>query len=442
MKPTHLLLSLTLAAVSLAFPPAFAADASGRGKPPAEPAAETLTPESKANLSDGALCQPSPELQEAASRYTAAAGEITWSDFMKALKAYLATPAIAHTDPSALMKRNTCLADLGCKIIPAGAARIWTFPKVSEGPCTLVQWSETKTTVIKEGRRRKRVVSTQIARLEPLPVPAGVVLKDARPMDIPVGAKGERGRFLICTGYRRGGAGMWLGSYRLVAEGWRENNEPLSAIPPFLVSNITGILGFSGSDLTVTIKPSNGHPVTDAEPGHKPGDKQAEPLSASYRLVLHLSGGKFTLEGACDDTPYNAVQQFVQALQQGRIDLAKAWLVDPALVSIPKYIGLANKTGETPYRIINMSNPQGSSARYRLVTFDRYDLVMEVIKYKQQWAIKALFVAPADVFLQKIARSVQPLEGKKNASADAGAGDGAPKDEEPARKNSSRAESK
>ena len=60
-----------------------------------------------------------------------------------------------------------------------------------------------------------------------------------------------------------------------------------------------------------------------------------------------------------------------------------------------------------------MSHPNLTSYRYRLVTFDRYDLIFDVTKSKQQWAIKALFIAPADPLLHKIARSLPPAEVKQ-----------------------------
>ena len=141
-------------------------------------------------------------------------------------------------------------------------------------------------------------------------------------------------------------------------------------------------------------------------------------------MPFKLIAGRYILEGsACEDTPYHAILSFVHAIDQGRTDLAKAWLIDSSLVSIPKYIGLGTKPAATPSRIIRMVSPAATSYRYRLVTFGRYDLICDVIKTKRQWAIKALFIAAADPVLQKIARNLQPAQGQQSPTARSSEGD-------------------
>jgi hypothetical protein len=355
----------------------------------------------------------SGELASAYERYKNDPSELSWQDYVKTLRGFLSSPTIARQDPASVIKHNPSLTELQVKVIQATPCRIWTFPKLSSQQATLIQSTFIKTTVVPFGRRRKKTISLPVSRLDLLTIPAGVAVKDGRSIDVPCATdkagKTERARFLVLTGTKRGGNGMYLASYKQTADGWHENNEPLSAIPPYLLSNISGLIGFNGSDLVVTVTPQSPQ-VSSSTGAEAPEPKLPEPQSANYKLALRLVGGKFALEGSpVEDTPYNAVFQLVRALTQGHVDLAKAWLTDPNLVSIPKYIGLSTKNPQTPPRIINMSGPQ-SGYRYRLVTFDRYDLIFEVTKLKLQWAVKAIFVAPADALLQKIARSLQTQE--------------------------------
>ncbi len=361
----------------------------------------------------------SAELSAAAQNFKGNANELSWSDVFKALKVLLVKPQAGHTSPASLIKQNPLLNDLGVKVVAAGSAHLWTFPRIQQCQAILVQWNDTKVTSVPGGRKGK-TASVVVSRVEPLSLPSGVTLKDARVMEIGNPTEKTKAKYLICVGSKPDGSALWLGSFRAAADGWHENNEPLTGIPPFLMSNISGIIGFSGQDLIVTIAPTLSKAVAEQEPAKSTARLPESPASG-YKLVLRLIGGKFTLEGsAIDNTPYNAVYQFVHAISQGRTDLAKAWLVDPSLISIAKYIGLASKPGETPARIINMSNANLNSYRYRLVTFERYDLIFEVTKSKQQWAIKAMFVAPSDPLLQKVARSLQPPESKLPAAGESG----------------------
>jgi len=436
MRFTLILLSLAVALSTAGVYESTWAAARGGGKlaqakAPAKKPVSKATTAKDGNKSESVPEKPevsltSSELAASAGSFNGGPSEAGWDEYLKALRAALSQPAAAHADPQAFIKLNPSLTEFGVKVIAAGPGRIWSFPKIEQSQAVLVQWTESKPQVVAVGKRRKKVVAVPVPRLEPLLPPQGVVLKDARILDLPVASeksgKTERGRFLVCAGGKRGSNSMWLASYRLAGGGWHENTEPLSAIPPFLVSNLAGVLGFSGSDLVVTITPSpskENHP-----PAAKEGSvtKLPEPTSSNYKLVLRLVAGKYALEGsALEDTPSNAFYQFVHELEQGHTDLAKAWLIDPSLISIGKYIGLSTRTPETPPRIINMSSSQPGCYRYRLVTFDRYDLISDVTKVKQQWAIKGLFVAGADPLLQKIARSLQPPE-LKPASVPADSG--------------------
>ncbi len=437
MKISSTLLPFALAACLVGADLGLCAWAAQGGKPSAEPAAAA----SKATPAvDGAVAVEeslaSSELAAAVQSFKGNATDASWSDVFKSLKALLAKPQAGKSSPASLIKQNPVLNDLGVKVVAAASARIWTFPRIQQCQAVLVQWNDTKVTAV-PGSRKGKTVSVVVSRVEPLTLPAGITLRDARILEIGNPAEKTKNKYLICVGGKQDGNALWLGSYRATADGWHESNEPLSGIPPFLMTNISGFIGFSGQDLVVTIAPTLSKAVAEQEPS-KSTSRLPESPASSYKLVLRLVGGKFALEGSpIENTPYNAVYQFVHAISQGRTDLAKAWLVDSSLISIPKYIGLAAKPNETPARIINMSHANLSSYRYRLVTFERYDLIFDVTKSRQQWAIKAMFVAPADPLLQKVARSLPVPESKAPATGESGKpGEAVAKEDEkiPARK--------
>jgi len=112
--------------------------------------------------------------------------------------------------------------------------------------------------------------------------------------------------------------------------------------------------------------------------------------------------------------------QFVQAVQQGRADLAKGWLVDAKLISIPKYIGIMGRPAGQPFKLIPMANPGNGISRFRFMTFEKDDLIIDVGRYKNQLAIKGLFVAPPDPLAQKLVGSLPAADKSTDAkSADA-----------------------
>jgi len=384
------------------------APAAERGKLPAEPATEA-----KAELPAA-----SPALSAAVKEFKADANDVTWSEVTKSLKTLLIDPQSGKALPAELIQSNPALADIGARTIEAGAAKLWAFPKITQSRSVLVQWPEPKAQL--PVRRGRPAPAGFVLKVQQLAVPAGAVIKEARIIALPVpkekGKLPEKekkprpagGKFLVCAGSLAPVNSIWLQCYKLSDGLWKENAEPLSRIPPFLFNNLSGKLGFSGNDLVLTIIPSR-TPSAPETGGAE--SKAAGPELSTYKLCLRLVDGKFALEGkVVEDTPYNAVFQFMQAVQQGRTDLAKAWLADTRLISIPRYLGLNGKVPATPYRMINMSSPSAGSYRYRLITFERNDLILDVGKPRAQWAVKAIFIAPADPLLQKIARSLPALE--------------------------------
>ena len=124
----------------------------------------------------------------------------------------------------------------------------------------------------------------------------------------------------------------------------------------------------------------------------------------SYELSMPFINDHFALNATEAQTPATAVAlQFLLALQNKRIDLAKIWLADPQLASIPGYLGLYSRTSSSPsLKLIKMSAPFTSGSRFRLITSAKDDLIIDVAKIKTQWMIKALYIAPADHMAREI----------------------------------------
>ena len=127
--------------------------------------------------------------------------------------------------------------------------------------------------------------------------------------------------------------------------------------------------------------------------------------------MLKFVAGKYTLSGHMpDDAPFSVALSFAQAIAGAKPELAKSWLVDSKLVSIPKYLGLFGRVSP-PMRLVAMSNAGGAS-RYRLVTSSKDDLIIEVGRILQpgrlkgQLAIRALFIAPPDAIAQRLSGSM------------------------------------
>ena len=398
-----ILLLLDLAAGGL---PALAADTAGFDKGKAQ------TGKGEPGKVEGAASADA--LSQAAAAFRSGPTEVSFGEFVKAFKSYLSEPGRARLDAAALGRAVPDLNDFGARALEAGSARLWTFPKITQAQEAVVVWLETKPGV------GKKAAPQVVSRVQSLAVPAGVSLTEAKiietrpPAPVPARKPGVTGpaaaaaakvkngggRFLILIGSDRNLGSVWLRSYKQEAGAFRENREPLALIPPFLLSNLSGKATFNGSEIVLHVHPAGLPPAADAASGQ-------EKESSTYKLALRLVDGRYALEGkVAEDTPYNAVFQFVQALLSGRVDLAKAWLVDPRLISIPRYLGLSTKTFATPPRIINMSSPPSGAFRYRLITFEKDDLIIDVARSKTLWAIKAIFIAPADPIMHKIVKSL------------------------------------
>ena len=79
------------------------------------------------------------------------------------------------------------------------------------------------------------------------------------------------------------------------------------------------------------------------------------------------------------------------------------------VASIPDYLGLYHRPSGAPaFKLIAMAAPLNGGARYRLITYEKNDLILDIAKIKAQWAIKGLFIAPADPVAKRLMGLSQP----------------------------------
>jgi hypothetical protein len=328
---------------------------------------------------------------------------------------------------ASIIAGNPSLKDVGASCVDGGGAKIWSFTKVPDNTAAIVLWQNVtpgpEQVVRVKGRKRvvrgEPIVSWkgQMMRL-----PAGLTLKDARVVRSAVstaapastGATGnvtakksadvEYVRALILSGVEKNG-NTWLHAYRQNGSSWNDSPELFSGVPPFLLQNLAGKVTFNGNDLIVSV----GMPTPLAKVADESGNgaKTSSGTANGYRLVLHFISGKYVLDGKTgEDGPFAVAQQFATAVAQNRVELAKGWMAEGKLIAIPQYAGLL---GHSPLRVMPMANPGNGNSRFRLVSFLKEDLIIDIGKIKtQQLAVKAIYVAPADPLAQKLLGTLNP----------------------------------
>jgi hypothetical protein len=362
---------------------------------PTRSAAESAAGEPAAATTMSATAARSAALSAAVKQYKAKPDSYSWEGVWRIVRDTLSQPGTVKASAASIIGAYPALSELGVSVIDGEGSRIWAFPKIAEAQNVVLQWTATVSTTVQRpvGRRHRlvnQVIVTSSPRAQILLIPATVVLNDAH---LATGAKS-----LLLTGNMRGTGAVWLQAYKISDNQWLETADVFSTIPPFLTQNLVGKASFSGNDLVLTVG------------GAKAAGEKPQPQSSGYKIVLHYVDGHFTLDARTNEEgPALVALQFVQAVQQGHLDLAKGWLTDQRLLSIPKYIGL-NRSAGLPFKIIAMANPGTGAFRYRLMTFEKNDLIMDVGKVKNQWAIKALFIAPPDPLAQKLVGSLPTIE--------------------------------
>lgn len=363
-----------------------------------------------------------------------------WAAFAEAFKSYIT----ANPSPTSEELKASKLIDVGLTCIQQPSLKLWFFPQVNESHGLFLQWPHVVSSKSKATGSRTTAITTLV---QYLPLPTGVTLKDGRLLTFacvsdkqrsttaaagtpgkPIKSKSKSkssrrnltvhratapapSKFLVLAGTKQPGNALWLESYKLTAGQWQQSSSPLSKIPPFLLGSLSGDISFTGNDLVLTASPSGNRETRN--PLVANSGKNKKPDFSVYKLSLRLINGHYLLDGQGQaDTAYGTITQFLQAEQKGRIDLAKAWLADPSVASIPQYLKLFNQGSLSNFRLISLLSPC-SLYRYRLITFGKDDLIFDVgrlkDKDKDQWLIKAIFVAPSDLGWQKIAQSLPPI---------------------------------
>lgn len=381
------------AAIPAVKPIVKAANPAAKAGAPASAAGAAATGEAAGVENPGVARQIA--LANAVKQYKAKPDSYSWEAVWHVVREILSQPATVKAPASAILASYPGLTELGVSVINGEGSRVWAFPKVTEAQNVILQWSGSVATTVQRpvGRRHKmvsQVAVTTVPHVQTLLIPSGVVLNDAH--------LATGGHSLTLTGNLRGSGAVWLQAYKVVEGQWTETGDVFASIPPFLTQNLVGKASFSGNDLVLTVG------------GAKSSSGKPSPSSSGYKIVLHFVEGHYSLDARTNEEgPALVALQFVQAVQQGHLDLAKGWLTDQRLLSIPKYIGL-NRSAGLPFKIIAMANPGTGAFRYRLMTFEKNDLIMDIGKVKGQWAVKALFIAPPDPLAQKLVGSLPATE--------------------------------
>jgi hypothetical protein len=359
----------------------------------------------------GDLNKAVDDLKASLSAFQSANDAARWQTCWKNFVTLISQCVTKHTDPGTVTKGISSLTELGLTFADSGNVKVWSFPKVAESDQILVMWQDAvagPVTVVrgKSGRVLRRATPpVVVSRLQAIGCPAGTSVSSARLIaraaSTTAGSSQNRsaGKALIVLGLERKTASVWLTGYKLSDGRWAPCPEVFSGVPPFLIQNLQGKVAFSGNNLVIQLeapRPSTASGADDADKANGGG----------YKISLIFTGDHYALDSKNGLDPATTVaMQFVQALQAGRMDVVKAWLVDPKLASIPGYLGLYSRGASAPaFKLVPMVTPANTGiARFRLVTFDRDDLIMDIGKLKAQWAVKALFIAPSDPLAKRIA---------------------------------------
>lgn len=364
----------------------------------APPASEAPRSAEQSSLTVAALAQ-------AATQYKDAPDDVSWSHYFNAFKEVLASPGFHAADSQLFIQSNRSLSDFRVKVNELGIGKVWSFQLPKESHTALFQSNQGRVFVIPMPQltalRDAKFLSGAAA------APAKSAGKQpAKPNAAPAKAVGN---YLAFIGGDRQNGTLWFKGYKLEGGTLFEAPELFSTLPPFFTQNVTGRASFSGNDIVLTILPPQVTEPAVAKDDIKP-EKKAAPVG--YKVLLKFAGNHYVISGKLpDDGPQSVAMTFAQSLAANRLEIAKAWLIDPKLISVPKYLGLIGRT-TPPMRLVPMSGPNSGGSRYRLVTGTKDDLIIEVGRILQagrlkgQIAIRALFVAPPDAFAQSIGGSL------------------------------------
>ncbi len=341
-----------------------------------------------------------------------------------------------HKDPAFLLRSWKILLQAGLKVIePAGAnsaTHIYVFNHMPQNNYTfvpqnksaLIQWAdqsavETVAETTGKGKQKKwhpkKTKSIAIIKTQSFSLPGSVDIREATLLPhaevvvktavIKSKNKSKRGiakdtaktkvvklvspsrpHVIAVSGTDTQSGHMWIFSLKQSAGSWLNYPELFQDIPPFLLQSSATKAKFSGNNLVLSMGGSSG-----------------------YELVMPLVDERFAFSTKeAQDSASAVAHQFLMALQYKRAELAKVWLVDPKLASIPGYLGLYSRPSDSPaMRLISMPQPICGGSRFRLITGGKDDLILDVAKIKGQLLIKAIFIAPANSSSSLISKASQ-----------------------------------
>jgi hypothetical protein len=370
--------------------------------------------ENKASQEDEIPTAGQDKLAQLAQAFQAKADDNTYGALWENFVAFIQQQISRQKDPSHLFKSWKALSEAGLKVIdPIGsdnAVHIYVFnrlaqnanPFVPQTKYALIQWNEQMAAAptitssehqLSRRARARKIRTIAVMKTQLINVPGSVDIKEADllPHICPakaaakVSARGvaknsnktnkistPANHYLALSGIDQQSGYTWLSAIKQTSAGWSLYPNLFQDIPTFLVQTNSTKIKFSGNNLIVTMGGTSG-----------------------YELVMPFTEDHFAFSTKeAQDSAEAVARQFLLAIQYKKLDLAKVWLSDPKLVSIPAYIGLFNRDNDSaPMRIANMSPPICGGSRFRLITGSKDDLIIDVAKIKNQWLIKGLFIA-------------------------------------------------
>jgi hypothetical protein len=346
--------------------------------------------------------------------YKSTPDPVSWDTFWKALKQTAQEAAAKHISIATILKSVSGLNELGLRLTESGGLCIVSFSRVPESQQILIEWKEgggfksqpavAKRPIKPNKVKPKLIALPSVTRLQAISFPNTVFLTEARIVSAAASdnhavAPGSS-KFLVLCGADKQGGTAWLQGYRLADGNWVVSSELFAGVPPYLLRNIEGKVVFSGLNLVLASESPGSTSATSSQAASKP----VATSSASYKIVLRFCGDHYALETQFGtDASMGIALQFSQAIQTGRVDLVKAWLVDAKLASIPAYLGLYNRPSTAPpFKLVAMTSPISGGSRFRLITYGKDDLILDIGKIKAQWAVKGLFIAAPDDFAKKL----------------------------------------
>ncbi|MBP7861551.1 hypothetical protein KA183_07705 [bacterium] len=339
-----------------------------------------------------------PLLAEKGRAYKADPNEANWSSFSTVFKSFLSDARTLRLTAKQIYQSNPILTDLRASVLDAHGVKLWTFPGNKDNHFIFAQ----KAFALSPAGGPVAV--------DTLEYPVDININDARIVHsttttVVVGPRNKKHttvvegpKFLCITGYKRTDGQIWLKAYKLAGSVLAQTTEPFAHVPLSLLQGGSSRAFFSGYNLVIGMGQSE--PASSSANGDTVKTPVTSiPSSSSYQVVLKFEGNAFSLaDKPQNDGPLSVAQFFVKTILEGRADIAKTWVSDPALVNITKYAGLLGKTPAKPYKLVAMTVIPGASvmARYRLVTFESQDLIIDIGRVKKETKVKGVFVAPSD----------------------------------------------